>query len=39
MLALPPVPPAIGWQPMLRLPRRHYVRLDGNDYAELIFLT
>jgi transposase len=33
MLALPPVPPAIGWQHTLRLPRDHYVRLDGNDYS------
>jgi transposase len=33
MLALPPVPPAIGWQHMLRLPRDHYVRMDGNDYS------
>jgi len=33
MLALPPVPPPIGWQHMLRLPRDHYVRMDGNDYS------
>jgi transposase len=33
MLALPPVPPAIGWRHMLRLPRDHYVRVDGNDYS------
>jgi transposase len=33
MLALPPVPPITGWQQMLRLPRDHYVRLDGNDYS------
>ena len=33
MLALPPVPPAVGWQQLLRLPRDHYVRLDGNDYS------
>jgi transposase len=33
MLALPPVPPAIDWQHMLRLPRDHYVRMDGNDYS------
>jgi transposase len=33
MLALPPVPPMTGWQQMLRLPRDHYVRLDGNDYS------
>ena len=33
MLALPPVPPPIGWQHTLRLPRDHYVRMDGNDYS------
>jgi transposase len=33
MLALPPVPPATGWRSWLRLPRDHYVRLDGNDYS------
>jgi transposase len=33
MLSLPPVPPMMGWQQMLRLPRDHYVRLDGNDYS------
>jgi transposase len=33
MLALPPVPPATGWQHTLRLPRDHYVRLDSNDYS------
>ncbi len=33
MLALPPVPPATGWRSSLRLPRDHYVRLDGNDYS------
>lgn len=33
MLALPPVSPAIGWCSSLRLPRDHYVRLDGNDYS------
>ena len=33
MLALPPVPPMTGWRQMLRLPRDHYVRLDGNDYS------
>jgi transposase len=33
MLALPPVPPATGWRNSLRLPRDHYVRLDGNDYS------
>jgi hypothetical protein len=29
MLALPPVPPAAGWEHTLRLPRDHYVRLDS----------
>jgi transposase len=33
MLPLPPVPPATGWASALRLPRDHYVRLDGNDYS------
>jgi hypothetical protein len=33
MLALPPVPPATGWENTLRLPRDHYVRLDSNDYS------
>jgi transposase len=33
MLALPPVPPAVGWRSSLRLPRDHYVRLDSNDYS------
>ena len=33
MLGLPPVPPATGWRISLRLPRDHYVRLDGNDYS------
>ena len=33
MLALPPVAPAVGWCSSLRLPRDHYVRLDGNDYS------
>jgi transposase len=33
MLALPPVPPATGWEHPLRLPRDHYVRLDSNDYS------
>ncbi|KGN30333.1 Mu transposase domain-containing protein, partial [Knoellia aerolata] len=30
---LPPVPPTIGWRHQVRLPRDHYVRLDGNDYS------
>ncbi len=33
MLGLPPVAPATGWRSSLRLPRDHYVRLDGNDYS------
>ena len=33
MLALPPVAPATGWRRQPRLPRDHYVRLDGNDYS------
>jgi transposase len=33
MLQLPPVAPATGWRAALRLPRDHYVRLDGNDYS------
>jgi transposase len=33
MVALPPVPPATGWHRVARLPRDHYVRLDGNDYS------
>jgi transposase len=33
MLTLPPVAPQTGWRSALRLPRDHYVRLDGNDYS------
>jgi len=33
MLSLPPVAPVTGWAASLRLPRDHYVRLDGNDYS------
>jgi transposase len=33
MLALPPVAPVVGWRSASRLPRDHYVRLDGNDYS------
>ena len=33
MLALPPVPPTVGWASSVRLPRDHYVRLDSNDYS------
>jgi transposase len=33
MLELPPVAPVTGWRSTARLPRDHYVRLDGNDYS------
>ena len=33
MLPLPPVAPTLGWRTTVRLPRDHYVRLDGNDYS------
>jgi transposase len=33
MLALPPVPPVVGWRLSTRLPRDHYVRVDANDYS------
>src|ERR1700712_3629218 len=33
MLTLPPVAPVTGWAKSQRLPRDHYVRLDGNDYS------
>src|SRR5947208_12042876 len=33
MLALPPVPPTVGWRSSVRLPRDHYVRIDANDYS------
>jgi|SRR5450631_165805 transposase len=33
MMSLPPVAPVVGWANSLRLPRDHYVRLDGNDYS------
>ena len=33
MVPLPPVVPATGWHRTARLPRDHYVRLDGNDYS------
>lgn len=33
MLPLPPVPPTTGWRHSTRLPRDHYVRVDGNDYS------
>jgi hypothetical protein len=33
MLALPPVPPCVGWRNRTRLGRDYYVRLDTNDYS------
>lgn len=33
MMALPPVAPVTGWHLGTRLPRDHYVRVDGNDYS------
>jgi len=33
MLSLPAVPPVTGWRYSTRLPRDHYLRLDGNDYS------
>jgi transposase len=33
MVALPPVPPVVGWHRLVRLPRDHYVRVDANDYS------
>ena len=33
MVGLPPVAPSSGWTTSVRLPRDHYVRLDGNDYS------
>jgi transposase len=33
MVALPPVPPVVGWRLSTRLPRDHYVRVDANDYS------
>jgi transposase len=33
MIVLPPVAPVTGWHRTARLPRDHYVRLDGNDYS------
>jgi transposase len=33
MITLPPVAPVTGWHRTARLPRDHYVRLDGNDYS------
>jgi len=33
MTALPPHPPATGFQARVRLARDYYVRVDGNDYS------
>ena len=33
MLALPPVPPMVGWSNQIRLGRDYYVRVDSNDYS------
>lgn len=33
MLALPPIPPALGWVGQIRLGRDYYVRVDTNDYS------
>ena len=33
VIAVPPVAPQTGWRASARLPRDHYVRLDGNDYS------
>jgi len=33
MLSLPAVPPVTGWRHSTRLPRDHFLRLDGNDYS------
>jgi transposase len=33
MLPLPPIALALGWRATVRLPRDHYVRVDGNDYS------
>lgn len=33
MLALPPVPPVVGWSNEIRLGRDYYVRVDSNDYS------
>ena len=33
MMPPPPVAPVVGWHVTQRLPRDHYVRLDGNDYS------
>ena len=33
MLALPPIPPTVGWVNQIRLGRDYYVRVDSNDYS------
>ncbi|SEH03913.1 hypothetical protein SAMN05444920_1484 [Nonomuraea solani] len=33
MVALPPVPPLVGWRTATRLARDHYVRIASNDYS------
>ncbi|MGW0486522.1 IS21 family transposase [Nonomuraea sp. NPDC003214] len=33
MVALPPVPPIVGWRTSTRLARDHYVRIASNDYS------
>ncbi|MFI7425337.1 IS21 family transposase [Nonomuraea sp. NPDC049684] len=33
MVALPPVPPTVGWRSSTRLARDHYVRVASNDYS------
>jgi hypothetical protein len=33
MLALPPVPPPLGWHNQIRLGRDYYVRVDSSDYS------
>jgi transposase len=33
MLALPPIPPRVGWVSQIRLGRDYYVRVDSNDYS------
>lgn len=33
MLALPPIPPPVGWVNQIRLGRDYYVRVDSSDYS------
>jgi hypothetical protein len=33
MLALPPIPPTVGWSNQIRLGRDYYVRIDTSDYS------